>query len=91
MIYVIQFSLLSACSQAVSKLNCPKHVEFYSKNKFAKLMHLVGFIIRMSNCVNGNSIIRNVSYNHMVTNCHFIKHSLNVVVRNRAVWVAVCC
>ena len=23
--------------------NCPKHVEFYSKNKFEKLMHLVGF------------------------------------------------
>jgi len=27
--------------------NCPKHVEFYSKNKFEKLMHLVGFIIRI--------------------------------------------
>ena len=27
--------------------NCPKHVEFYSKNKFDKLVHLVGFIIRM--------------------------------------------
>jgi len=26
---------------------CPKHVEFYSKNKFEKLVHLVGFIIRM--------------------------------------------
>ena len=25
--------------------NCPKHVEFYSKNKFEKLMRLVGFII----------------------------------------------
>jgi len=25
--------------------NCPKHVEFYSKNKFQKLVHLVGFII----------------------------------------------
>jgi len=24
--------------------NCPKHVEFCSKNKFEKLMHLVGFI-----------------------------------------------
>ena len=28
--------------------NCPKHVEFHSKNKFEKLMHLVGFIIRNS-------------------------------------------
>jgi len=30
------------------KRNCPKHVEFPSKNKFEKLMHLVGFIIRHS-------------------------------------------
>ena len=28
--------------------NCPKHVEFYSKNKFEKLVRLVGFIIRSS-------------------------------------------
>jgi hypothetical protein len=27
--------------------NWPKHVEFYSKNKFEKLVHLVGFIIRI--------------------------------------------
>jgi len=26
--------------------NCPKHVEFHSENKFEKLVHLVGFIIR---------------------------------------------
>ena len=26
---------------------CPKHVEFYSKNRFEKLVHLVGRIIRM--------------------------------------------
>ena len=26
--------------------NCPKHVELHSKNKFEKLMDLVGFIIR---------------------------------------------
>ena len=25
--------------------NCPKHVEFHSKNKFEKLVHLVGFIV----------------------------------------------
>jgi len=25
----------------------PKHVEFYSKNKFEELVHLVGFIIRI--------------------------------------------
>jgi len=27
--------------------NCPKHVEFYSKNKFEKLVYLIGFIIRI--------------------------------------------
>ena len=26
--------------------NCPKHVEFYYKNKFEILVHLVGFVIR---------------------------------------------
>jgi len=26
--------------------NCPKHVELYSKDKFEKLVHLFGFIIR---------------------------------------------
>ena len=26
---------------------CPKHVDFYSKNKFEKLVRLVGFIIRI--------------------------------------------
>jgi len=31
--------------------NCPKYVEFNSKNKIEKLMHLVGFIIRnLSRC-----------------------------------------
>ena len=29
------------------KRNCPKHVELYSKNTFEKLVHLVGFIIRI--------------------------------------------
>jgi len=24
--------------------NCPKHVEFYSQNKFENLVHLVGFL-----------------------------------------------
>jgi len=27
--------------------NCPKHVGLYSKNKYGKLVHLVGFIIRI--------------------------------------------
>jgi len=37
--------------------NCPKHVEFYSKNKFEKLVYPFGFIIRtqhiyLSPCAN---------------------------------------
>ena len=28
--------------------NCPKHVEFYSKNKFEKFVNLFGFIIVIS-------------------------------------------
>jgi len=27
--------------------NCPKYAEFYSKNKFEKSVHLVGFILRI--------------------------------------------
>jgi len=27
--------------------NSPKHVGFYSKNKFEKLVHLAGFIVRI--------------------------------------------
>jgi len=27
--------------------NCQNHIEFYSKNKLEKLVHLVGFIIRI--------------------------------------------
>jgi len=26
---------------------CPKHVQFYSKNKFEKFVHLVGFIVKI--------------------------------------------
>jgi len=29
------------------KRNCLKHVEFHSKNKFEKLVHIAGFIIRI--------------------------------------------
>jgi len=27
--------------------NCPKHVDFYYKNNFGKLVHVVGFITRI--------------------------------------------
>jgi len=48
--------------------NCPKYVEFYSKNKFEELLHIVGFIIRivcldyhimchLHTCINTSSIM----------------------------------
>jgi len=30
----------------MDRKTCPKHVEFYSKNKYEKSVHLVGFITR---------------------------------------------
>jgi hypothetical protein len=35
------------CHHDDGQRNCPKHVEFYSKNKFEKLVPLVGFVIRI--------------------------------------------
>ena len=35
--------------------NCLKHVQFHSKNKFEKLLHLAGFIIR--NCLKTSSLV----------------------------------
>ena len=44
--------------------NCPKRVEFHSKNKFEKSVHLVGFIIRnLSGCtVTWTSDFKNFTY-----------------------------
>jgi len=46
--------------------NCPKHVEFHSKIKFDKLVHLVGFIIRnLARCsVTWTSIMGIVEWRH---------------------------
>jgi hypothetical protein len=44
--------------------NCPKHVEFHSKNKFEKLVHLVGFIVRI-NYVRFNSAAELVRQNYV--------------------------
>ena len=46
---------------------CPKYVEFYSKNKFEKLVHLVGFIIRNEGKISKSSVIN-------LLQCHFIPH-----------------
>jgi len=38
---------VQCCTPDDGQRNCLKHVEFCSKNKFEKLVHLIGFIIRM--------------------------------------------
>ena len=43
--------------------NFPKHVEFHSKNKFEKLVHLVGFIVRNTSATFINAI--DVFYSHI--------------------------
>jgi len=47
MVYVIQVLLcVEWKTPDDGQTNCPKHVEFHSKNKCEKLVHLVGFIVR---------------------------------------------
>jgi hypothetical protein len=40
--------------------NCPKHAEFHFQNKFEKLVHLVGFIIRKFVTMHGHMNIKSV-------------------------------
>ena len=47
MSYTFAGSLRAGSGRNRPDRNCPKNVEFYSKNKSEKLLHLVGFIIRI--------------------------------------------
>jgi len=62
--------------------NCPKHVEFYSKNKFEKLMHLVGFIRRMYH--DARSSERQIENRYVIseTGKKFIHISVKYISRN---------
>ena len=47
MVYVIHLCYVySEKTPDDGQRNCPKHVELYSKNKFEKLVHLFGFVVR---------------------------------------------
>jgi len=58
MLYVIQLASMTVWHIPIAvctvktpddgQRNCPKHVEFYSNNKFEKLVNLVDFITRTS-------------------------------------------
>jgi len=47
MSYRFADSLRAGSGRKDGQRNSPKHVEFYAKYKFEKLVHLVGFIIRI--------------------------------------------
>jgi hypothetical protein len=61
---------------------CPKHIEFYSKNKFEKLVHPVGSIIRKYHCHHNksfeNSSITVIHSNSEVFKSFSILH-LNII------------
>ena len=46
-LYDIYHSFLQWKTPDAWQKNCPKHVEFYSKNKFEDLLHLFGVIMRI--------------------------------------------
>jgi len=58
--------------------NSPKHVEFYSKNKFEKLVHLVGLIIRMFSIILLKQIICNIFHSVLQTT-YFKLGSSNII------------
>jgi hypothetical protein len=54
---------------------CPKHVEFYSKNKFEKLVHLVGFIVRIYHYARSSEYQIRVQYSDIIQNlCTWFFH-----------------
>jgi len=48
MVHGIIRTVHTTYSKYFGQRNCPKRVEFYSKNKFEELVHIVGFITRRS-------------------------------------------
>ena len=52
--------------------NCPKHVEFYSKNKFEKLVHLVGFVIGIYHDARSSELQTDISLFFLICKEKFI-------------------
>jgi len=50
--------------------NCPKNVEFKSKNKFEKLVHVVGFNIRKSIMLHGDMNVKCLTLFYRATHMH---------------------
>jgi len=63
--------------------NCPKHVQFYSKNKFEKLVHLVGFIVRIyHDARSAERQINEISLCLKANMCIIVFQLCNMVARN---------
>jgi len=58
-------SSLALYTQQYIQRNCPKHVEFYSKNKFEKLVHLIGFIIRIYHDARSSECKKKKTFEHI--------------------------
>jgi len=56
--------------------NCLKHVECYTKNKFEKLVHLVGFIIR--NFHDAQSPEHQIRTYCLMKGCHHFKTGCDI-------------
>jgi len=61
--------------------NCPKHVEFYSKNKFEKFVHVVGFTIRIYHYARSHE--RQIRQNGFSPHCKFSSWTIQTWVQNQ--------
>ena len=64
--------------------NCPNHVEFYSNNKFEKLVHLVGFIIRIA----GNFL---TSWGRVCVSWRTVLHGISLLPLGKLIYVMTAC
>jgi hypothetical protein len=57
--------------------NCPKHVEFHFQNKYEKLVHLVGIIIRKFVTLHGHMTVK-TNLMHYLSSVYFFNQPLHV-------------
>jgi hypothetical protein len=90
-LYTQQWYMSSGWNSDDGQRNCPKHVKFYSKNKFEKLVHLVGFILRIYHDTWSHECQISVfsAHNHCLTNAERHCHALRVIDRRWLVGVCV--
>jgi len=69
--------------------NCPKHVEIYSKNKFEKLVHPFGFVIRIYHDARSPERRRTLSCSYLFTDVTVLCKTLpnSVMYVNTMFWL----